>query len=84
MVAPHHHLDGRKSAIDGRTRGHEGYGMSLRVRKRIEECFGWIKTTGAGRKLRYVGLARNQLWATLTAVALNLVRMANIKAQQAA
>ena len=34
---------------------------------------------GAGRKLRYIGKAKNQFWATLTAVALNLVRMANIE-----
>jgi transposase len=73
----------RRSAIDGRTTRHPGYALSQRVRKRIEECFGWIKTTGAGRKLRYIGKAKNQLWATLTAVALNLVRMANIEAQAA-
>ena len=69
----------RRSAIDLRTTRHPGYALSQRVRKRIEECFGWIKTVGAGRKLRYIGIARNQLWATLTAVALNLVRMANIE-----
>lgn len=60
------------------------YALSQRLRKRIEECFGWIKTTGCGRKLRYIGKAKNQLWATLTAVALNLVRMAIIEAQSAA
>ncbi len=85
-VTPHvtQNTSKRRSAIDVRTTRHPGYGLSQRVRKRIEECFGWIKTTGAGRKLRYIGIARNQLWATLTAVALNLVRMANIEAQQAA
>lgn len=73
----------RRSAIDGRTTRHPGYALSQRVRKRIEECFGWMKTTGAGRKLRYIGKAKNQLWATFTAVALNLVRMTNIEAQPA-
>jgi transposase len=84
-VTPHvaQNISRRKSAIDGRTTRHLGYAMSIRVRKRIEECFGWIKTTGAGRKLRYIGKAKNQLWATLTAIALNLVRMTNIAAQAA-
>ena len=66
------------SAIDGRTTRHPGYHLSQRVRKRIEEIFGWIKTVGGGRKLRYLGVARNQLWAELTAAAYNLVRMARL------
>lgn len=74
---------GRRSAIDGRTTRHPGYALSQRVRKRIEECFGWIKTVGGGRKLRYIGIKKNQLWAALTATAFNLVRMANIEAQTA-
>ena len=80
-VTPHvtQNTANRRSAIDLRTTRHPGYALSQRVRKRIEECFGWIKTVGAGRKLRYIGKAKNQLWATLTAVALNLVRMANIE-----
>jgi len=84
-VTPHvtQNTSGRRSAIDGRTTRHAGYAMSQRVRKRVEECFGWIKTTGNGRKLRYIGLAKNQLWATFTAVAYNLVRMANIAASPA-
>ena len=84
-VTPHvtQNTSNRRSAIDARTTRHPGYGVSQRVRKRIEECFGWIKTVGTGRKLRYIGKAKNQLWGTLTAVALNLVRMANIEAQRA-
>ena len=69
----------RRSAIDRRTTRHAGYQLSQRVRKRIEECFGWIKTVGGGRKLRYIGCAKNQLWATFTAVAFNLVRMAKLE-----
>ncbi len=60
---------------------HPGYAKSLRFRKRIEECFGWIKTVGGGRKLRYIGQAKNQLWATFTAIGFNLVRMSNLEAQ---
>jgi len=71
----------RHSAIDGRVTRHRGYPVSQRVRKRVEEIFGWIKTVGGGRKLRYLGLARNQLWAELTATAYNLVRMARIAPQ---
>lgn len=84
-VTPHvaQNTSRRRSAIDVRTTRHPGYALSQRARKRIEECFGWIKTTGCGRTLRYIGIAKNQLWATLTAIALNLVRMANIEAQQA-
>jgi transposase len=84
-VTPHvaQNTSGRRSAIDRRTTRHRGYALSQRVRKRIEECFGWLKTTASGRKLRYIGTARNQLWATLSAVAFNLVRMANLEAQAA-
>lgn len=66
------------SIVDKRTTRHEGYQVSQRIRKRIEEIWGWIKTVGGGRKLRYKGVARNQLWAELTTAAYNLVRMANL------
>ena len=84
-VTPHvaQNTSNRRSAIDRRTTRHPGYAISQRVRKRIEECFGWMKTTGGGRKLRYIGKAKNQLWATFTAIAFNLVRMANLEAQAA-
>lgn len=68
----------RWSIVDKRTTRHAGYQLSQRVRKRIEEIFGWMKTVGGGRKLRYKGVRRNQLWAELTAAAYNLVRMAKL------
>ena len=75
------HVARRKwSIVDKRTTRHDGYQISQRVRKRIEEIFGWIKTVGGGRKLRYKGVARNQLWAELTAAAYNLVRIAKLAA----
>jgi len=46
----------RRSAIDGRTTRHAGHAVSQRIRKRVEEPFGWIKTVGAGRKVRYLSL----------------------------
>jgi transposase len=67
-----------RSAIDGRTTRHEGYRQSQRVRKRVEEIFGWMKTVGGSRKLRYKGTARNGLWFELLAAAYNLVRMAKL------
>ncbi len=75
------HVARRKwSIVDERTTRHEGYSLSQRVRKRIEEICGWVKTVGGGRKLRYKGVERNQLWAELTAAAYNLVRMAKLAA----
>ena len=68
------------SAIDGRTTRHEGYRVSQRVRKRVEEVFGWIKTVAGGRKLRYRGVDRNQMWAELTVAGYNLVRLAKVAA----
>jgi len=84
-VTPHiaRNTSRRRSAIDRRTTHHPGYAISQRIRKRVEETFGWTKTVGGGRKLRYIGVKKNQLWATLTAVAFNLVRMANLEAQTA-
>jgi transposase len=66
---------GRRSAIDGRTTRHAGYGMSQRIRKRIEEGFGWIKTTAGQRKTRFRG--RDKVgWAfAFAAAAYNLVRL---------
>jgi transposase len=66
------------SKVDGRTTRHPGYLASQRIRKRVEEIFGWIKTVGGGRKLRYRGIERNRLWWELTAAAYNLLRMAKL------
>ena len=71
---------GRRSAVDARTTRHPGYGQSQRRRKVVEEVFGWLKTVGGGRKLRYVGPDRNRSWLELAAAAFNLVRMARLEA----
>jgi IS5 family transposase len=65
----------RRSAIDQRTTRHPGYAASQRERKRIEEAFGWIKTTGGLRKARHRGTARVGWLFTLTAAACNLVKL---------
>jgi hypothetical protein len=54
---------------------HAGHTVSMRVRKRIEEPFGWIKTIGGGRKLRYIGRERNRAWFKITAAVYNLIRI---------
>jgi Transposase DDE domain len=68
----------RGSRIDGRTVNHRGYAVGQRRRKCVEEIFGWMKTVGGGRKLRYIGVERNQLWAEFTTAAYNLVRLAKL------
>jgi transposase len=65
----------RRSAIDGRTTRHAGYAVSQRIRKRIEEVFGWMKTVGGQRKTRYRGTAKVGWMFTLSAAAYNLIRM---------
>jgi hypothetical protein len=59
-VRPHvaRNISGRRSAIDGRTTRHPGYAASQRIRKRIEEAFGWMKTVGGLRKTKLRGLPR--------------------------
>jgi transposase len=68
----------RGSAIDARTTRHIGYEISQRVRKRVEEVFGWCKTVGNFRKSRYLGLVRTNLASYIVGAAYNLLRMAKL------
>ena len=68
------------SAIDGRTTRHAGYALSQRKRKRIEECFGWLKTIALLRKVRHRGVCKVHWIFTLACAAYNLVRMRNLAA----
>ena len=74
-VTPHvaQNTSGRRSAIDGRTTRHAGYGLSQRIRKRIEEAFGWIKTVAGQGKTRFRGMQRVGFAFTFAAAAYNLV-----------
>ena len=65
----------RRSAIDGRTTRHPGYAASQRIRKRIEEVFGWIKTVAGLRKTKLRGLDKVDWAFAFTAAAYNLVRL---------
>jgi transposase len=81
-VTPHvaQNTSGRRSAIDGRTTRHPGYALSQRIRKRIEEAFGWIKTCGGLRQTRHRGTPRVGWMFTLTAAACNLIRLPKLLA----
>jgi len=71
-VSPHTR---RPSHVDARTTRHDGFVVSQRKRKRIEEIFGWIKSVALLRKVRHRGRARVGWMFTMAAAAYNLVRM---------
>ena len=71
------------SAIDGRTTRHTGYSISQRMRKRVEEIYGWVKTVGGFRRTRFKGIGKTQLAAWLVGTAYNLLRMAKLMPQGA-
>jgi transposase len=81
-VTPHvaRNDNGRRSAIDGRTTRHAGYAISQRLRKRIEEPFGWMKTAAWFRKTRHRGRALVNWMFTLTTAAYNLIRLPKLLA----
>jgi transposase len=68
----------RSSAIDGRTTRHPGYAISQRLRKRIEEIFGWMKTVGLMRKTRHRGRERVGWMFVFTVAAYDLIRIRNL------
>jgi len=70
----------RPSAIDGRTTRHPGYAISLVVRRRIEQVFGWLKTNAGLRKARFKGRERIELFAQFAAASYNLLRIARLSA----
>jgi IS5 family transposase len=86
-VTPHvteNHTHQGGSHIDGRTTRHPGYAVSQRLRKRVEEIFGWAKTVGGFRRTRFKGRERTQLFALMVGTAYNLMRMAKILREPAA
>lgn len=79
-VTPHVAQKSRYSAIDGRTTRHEGYALSIKNRKRIEEAFGWAKTVGGMAQTVYRGLERVRSRFILTMAANNLARLPRLLA----
>jgi transposase len=74
-VTPHVAAKIKGSAVDGRTTSTDGYPISQVKRKRIEECFGWMKDIGLMRKLRHIGRAKIAWIFRFTAAAYNITRM---------
>jgi transposase len=82
-VTPHIAIDGhltktgkrRKTAVDGCTTRHVGYDISQRCRKRIEEIFGWIKSSAGLAKVKLRGRDRVDAAFTLALAAYNLIRL---------
>jgi transposase len=90
-VTPHIAIDGhlsktgtpRKTAVDGRTTRHIGYDISQRCRKRIEEVFGWIKSSAGLAKVKLRGRDRVDAAFTLALAAYNLIRLPKLLAAPA-
>ena len=82
-VTPHvaQNTSGRRSAIDGRTTRHPGYALSQRIRKRVEEAFGWAKMVAGLRKMRHRGLLKVDWQFTLAMAAYDLVRLPKLLAE---
>ena len=82
-VTPHvaQNTSNRRSAIDGRTTRHGGYAVSQRIRKRIEEAFGWIKTVAGQEKTKFRGIDRVGWAFTFAAAAYDLVRLPKLLAE---
>lgn len=90
-ITPHIAINGsvsklgkvRKTSVDGRTTRHSGYVISQRVRKRIEEAFGWAKPIGGIAKLKVRGLAKADAAFTFRMIAYNLIRIPKLISQPA-
>lgn len=77
-ATPHVAQKDKGTAIDNRTTRHEGYRVSQKIRKRVEEIFGWLKTVGCLRKTRHKGLGRVGWIFEFSMTAYNLIRMRNL------
>jgi transposase len=79
-VTPHVAQKIRGSAVDGRTTRHEGYKVSQKKRKLVEEAFGWGKTIAGLAKVEVRGLPRVRFKFTFAMAAYNLIRMPRLLA----
>ncbi len=67
--------------LDARTTRHGTYALGQRIRKRVEEIFGWVKTIGGLRRSRFRGVARTQQAAYFIGATYNLLRLSRLSAQ---
>jgi hypothetical protein len=56
----------------------EGYTISLKIRKRIKEVLGWMKTVGRMRKLKLVGRKKISGQFRFVAAIYDLVRIGSL------
>lgn len=79
-IGPHvaTRADRKVKGLDGRTTRTKNYQTSQQIRKRVEECIGWIKDVGGLRRVKVRGLERVGLHAWLVGCAYNLVRMGKL------
>jgi transposase len=90
-VTPHIAINGhvskhgvaRKTAVDGRTTRHPGYAISQVIRKRVEEIFGWTKTTGELAQVKLRGIAKVSALFAFALAAYNLIRIPKLLAAPA-
>ena len=82
-ITPHlaQHTVRRSSAVDGRTTRWPGYSVSQIKRRLIEQTLGWVKTVAGLRRTRYRGISKTQLYASMSAAAYNLLRIARLLPQ---
>jgi len=73
-VAPHQLRD----TIDRRTTRHEGYRISQKKRKLVEQIFGWMKFSPRIRKSNVIGILRTALTCSITAATYNILRISNL------
>jgi hypothetical protein len=90
-VTPHIAVNGavskrgkaRKTAIDRRTTRHPGYAVSQRIRKRVEEVFGWVKSQAGFDQVKVRGRQKAEAVFTFAAAAYNLIRIPKLLAEAA-
>jgi hypothetical protein len=78
LVMPRMAAKAKHSPVDARVTRHEGYKISQKVRKRIEEAFSWIKTVGGLANTKLIGQAKLSGQALLCFATYNLVRLGSI------
>ena len=79
-IAPHVAAKTQGSAVPAHIKTTEGYAVSLRRRKMIEEAFGWVKDIGTLRRLMARGLDKIRAHALLNFAAYNVTRLGNLLA----
>ena len=79
-VTPHVAAKATGSALDHRTTRHAGYALSQRIRKRIEEVFGWGKTVGPLARTMLRGIERVGAQFTFAVAGYNLARLPKLLA----